>query len=100
MRLIDADAFLYQLEADRLLNWTDSEAEIQQQADWERFKNMVVDAPTVDVDAVVDGFATVCPSGGHHDYRMVAIAHNEVGDRINTYRCFKCGDEFDVKSVT
>ena len=43
---------------------------------------------------------SVCPSGGHHDYRMVAIGSDEVGDRVNTYRCSKCGDEFKVKFVT
>lgn len=100
MRSIDADVLLDQLEADQPLNWTDSDAEIQQQADWEWFKNMVINAPTVDVDTMVDNSNSVCPSGGRHDYRMVAIGHNEVCDRINTYRCFKCGDEFNVKFVT
>lgn len=100
MRLIDADALLDYLDDDPPMNWIDSEAEIQQQADWERFKNMVVNAPTVDVGIIVDGFNGVCPSRGHHDYRMVAIRHDEVGDRINTYRCSKCREEFDVKIVT
>ena len=43
---------------------------------------------------------SVCPSGGHHDYRMVAIGSDEVGDCVNTYRCSKCGEEFKVKFVT
>lgn len=100
MRLIDADALLDCLDDDPPMNWTNSEAEIQQQADWEQFKNMVVDAPTVDVDVMVNGFTAVCPSGGHHNYRMVAIGSDEVGDRINTYRCSKCGEEFEIKFVT
>lgn len=54
----------------------------------------------VEVDAIVDDFTRVRPAKGHHDWRMVAIRHDEVGDRINTYRCVKCGEEFDVKIVT
>ena len=100
MRLIDADALLDYLADDPPMNWTDSEAEIQQQADWEQFKGMINVQPTIEPDVIVDDFCRVCPAKGHHDWRMVAIRHDEVGDRINTYRCFKCGDEFDVKIVT
>jgi hypothetical protein len=100
MRLIDANLLLAQLEDDKPLNWTDSEEEIQEQVDWERFRGMVVNAPTVEEDIIVDGFTSTCPSGGHHDYRMVAIGSDEVGDRVNTYRCSKCGEEFNVKFVT
>lgn len=88
------------LDDDPPMNWTDSEAKIQQQADWEQFKHMVDNAPTIEPDAIVDDFSRVCPVKGHHDWRMVAIGHDEVGDRINTYRCSKCGEEFSVKFVT
>ena len=59
-----------------------------------------MDGGDSNVDAIVDCFASVCPSGGHHDYRMVAIGSDEVGDLVNTYRCSKCGEEFKVKFVT
>lgn len=100
MRLIDADALPDCLGDDPPMNWTDSEAEIQQQSDWEQFKHMVSNAPTIEPDAIVDDFSRKCPVKGHHDWRMVVIGHDEIGDRINTYRCSKCGEEFNVKFVT
>lgn len=99
-RLIDADALLDCIDNEPPINWTDSEAEIQQQSDWEQFKHMVDNAPTIELDAIVDDFSRVCQAKGHHDWRMVAIEHDEAGDRINTYRCLKCGEEFNVKFVT
>lgn len=54
MRLIDAEALLDALDDDPPYNWTDSDAEIQQQADWERFRGMVNAQPTAsDTDGVI-----------------------------------------------
>lgn len=85
MRLIDADALLDYLGND---------------SPWGQFKHMVDNMPTIEPDAIVDDFGRKCPVKGHHDWRMVAIGHNKVGDRIDTYRCSKCGEEFNVKFVT
>ena len=55
MRMIDADALLDQLEADQPLNWTGTDAEIQEQADWEQFRGMISVQPTVsNVEDVVE----------------------------------------------
>lgn len=47
MRYIDADKILKQIEPP--MNWTDSEAELQQQADYQIFENLIENAPTEDV---------------------------------------------------
>ena len=89
MRLIDADSTYLQDAIGR--NGFKTRDDI---------RALIDRAPTVNVDAIIDGFTSVCPSGCHHDYRMVAIGSDEVGDRVNTYRCSKCGEKFDVKFVT
>lgn len=45
--LISRKALLEELENDAPINWTDSDSEIQEEADWERFKRMVSEANTV-----------------------------------------------------
>lgn len=52
MRLIDADALMDELENEQPFNWTDSPGEIQEQADWERFKGMVSVANTIEAEPV------------------------------------------------
>ena len=55
MRLIDGDALLDYLDDDPPYNWTGSDSEIQQQADWEQFKGMINVQPTVaNVEDVVE----------------------------------------------
>lgn len=55
MRLIDAEALLDALDDDPPYNWTDSDAEIQQQVDWEQFRGMINVQPTVsNVEDVVE----------------------------------------------
>jgi hypothetical protein len=44
---IDREKLLEQITEP--MNWTDSEAELQEQADYQAFKNMVENAPTEDV---------------------------------------------------
>nr|DAO37103.1 MAG TPA: hypothetical protein [Caudoviricetes sp.] len=83
MRLIDADKLNARLNRNGTPYYTVPDIE---------------NAPTVDIKAMIDD-VLVCPSEGHHDYQMVAIGHDEVGDRVDIYRCSKCGEEFDVKFV-
>lgn len=47
MRIIDADALLDYLDEEQPENWTNSDAEIQQQIDWGTFKFMIDCQPTI-----------------------------------------------------
>ena len=49
MRYIDADKLLEFLEENPPYNWTDSEAERQEQLDYQAFKHLIESQPTVDV---------------------------------------------------
>ena len=51
-RYIDVDKVLQEL-GDEPLNWTDSEAEIQEQFDYKLFKSIIESQPTADVVEVV-----------------------------------------------
>ena len=100
MRLIDADALLDYLDDDPPMNWTDSEAEIQAQADWERFKNMVVNAPTIDPNSKTKqqrGFVDPCKDGKRHDWKKWAVSIDAELNTVTTYRCLKCGETFNIK---
>lgn len=53
-RLIDADALIEVIKESRPLNWTDSESELQEDADYNHFIEMVKEQPTAyDVEKVV-----------------------------------------------
>ena len=52
-RLIDADEFIVKLCQDQPMDCTGSDAEVQELHDWELFRNMVDNAPTVDAEIVV-----------------------------------------------
>lgn len=53
MRLIDGDELIVKLYQDQPMNWTGSDAEVQELNDWELFRNMVDNASTVDAVPVV-----------------------------------------------
>ena len=53
MRLIDVDELIDELYQDQPMNWTGSDAEIQECVDWELFRNMVINAPIIDAVPVV-----------------------------------------------
>lgn len=53
MRLIDGDELIVKLYQDQPMDWTGSDAEVQELNDWELFRNMVDNAPTVDAEIVV-----------------------------------------------
>ena len=53
-RLIDADALIEVIKESRPLNWTDSESELQEDADYNHFIEMVNAQPTAyDIENVV-----------------------------------------------
>lgn len=53
-RLIDADALIEVIKESRPLNWTDSESELQEDADYNHFIEMVNSQPTAyDIEKVV-----------------------------------------------
>ena len=49
MAYIDADKVLEELENNAPMNWTDGDAEIQEQRDYEAFKHLIESQPTADV---------------------------------------------------
>ena len=60
-RLIDADKLIVKLHQDQPMDWTGSDAEVQELNDWKLFRNMVDNAPTVDAVPVVR-----CKDCKHH----------------------------------
>lgn len=55
MRLIDADAVLDCLEENWPMNWTDTDAAIQEKSDFAWFEAMIDAAPTVhDIESLVE----------------------------------------------
>lgn len=52
---IERRALLNEIEEIRPLNWTDTEAEITEQADFDWFENLVKSQPTADVQEVRHG---------------------------------------------
>jgi hypothetical protein len=54
MRLVDADALIEVIKESRPLNWTDSDSELQEDADYNHFIEMVNAQPTAyDIEKVV-----------------------------------------------
>ena len=52
---IEREALLNEIEEKRPLNWTDTEAEITEQLDYDIFENLVKSQPTADVQEVRHG---------------------------------------------
>ena len=53
VRLIDGDELIVKLYQHQPMDWTGSDAEVQELNDWKLFRNMVDNSPTVDVVPVV-----------------------------------------------
>lgn len=53
MRLIDADELIVELYQDQPMDWTGSDAEVQEFIDWELFRGMVINFPAIDAVPVV-----------------------------------------------
>lgn len=50
---IERGALLNEIEEIRPMNWTDTEAEITEQLDYDIFENLVISHPTADVQEIV-----------------------------------------------
>ena len=85
-RLIDADKLIVKLYQDQPMDWTGSDAEVQEFIDWELFRNMVINAPTVDAVPVVrckdcKYFKTrLCENEDNHDDWFCADGERKDGD--------------------
>ena len=53
MRLIDVNKLIDYMQENRPLNWTDTDAEKQEQIDWEEFILLLEQQPTIDAVPVV-----------------------------------------------
>ena len=97
MRLIDADALMDELENEQPLNWTDSPGEIQEQADWERFKGMVSVANTIEAEPVRHGrwvhAKTYYESDECNCSLCGQLMTTKIGKRMNY--CPNCGAKMD-----
>ena len=98
MRLIDADAVLDWLDENWPTNWTDTDAEIQEESDFAWFEAMIDAQPTVsNVEDVVVAKWIDKPSGRYGRWQSWCSAcgkHNRIGG-IESYRhsprCPHCG---------
>lgn len=78
-RLIDADALMKELSDIQPYNWTESEAEIQEEADYSLFKSLINSAPTVQADR---------PHG-----EWIVNTDDSCGGI--TLTCSECGEQFN-----
>lgn len=85
MRLIDADSTYLQDAIGRNSFKTRDD-----------IRALIENAPTIDPDALEDE-ANKCVVGGYHEWVLSAIGSDGVGNKVNTYQCRKCGEEFKVK---
>ena len=53
MRLIDGDELIVKLYQHQPMDWTGSDAEVQELNDWKLFRNMVDNSPTADAVPIV-----------------------------------------------
>lgn len=96
---IEREALINDLEEARPLNWTDSEAELTEQADFELFENLVKSQSTADVQKVRHGKWEQC----FEDYRKqiegdkCSVCNFEhCGTSIrHYYYCPNCGAKMD-----
>ena len=82
-RLIDADKLIVKLHQDQPMDWTGSDAEVQELNDWKLFRNMVDNAPTVDAVPVVR-----CRDCKHWHKDTVFcgyMSYGEASERVNWY---------------
>ena len=75
MRLIDGDELIVKLYQDQPMDWTGSDAEVQELNDWELFRNMVNNTPTVDAEIVV--YCKDCRKFKTYGWRMVASGYDD-----------------------
>ena len=81
---IEREELLNAIEEIRPMNWTDTEAEITEQADFDWFENLVKSQPTADVQEVRHGKWI-------YDGSDIGWAN---------YKCSSCGECFVLESGT
>lgn len=102
---IERNALLNEIEEIRPLNWTDTEAEITEQIDYDAFENLVKSQPTADVQEVRHG-KNVTPFHPADEFicSECGIAFKEMSEYIiedDVYRefyfkfCPNCGAKMD-----
>ena len=82
-RPIDADKLIVELYQDQPMDWTGSDAEVQELNDWKLFRNMVDNAPTIDAVPVVR-----CKDCKHWHKDTVFcgyMSYDEASERVNWY---------------
>ena len=78
MRLIDADALLKDI-GEEPMNWTDTQAEVQEYVDWKRTVATINSAPTIEAEPVKHG-------------KWITIL---IGERPYCSTCYKTHDCFE-----
>ena len=91
-RLIDADALIEFIKESRPLNWTDSESELQEDADYNHFIEMVNAQPTAyDVEKVVTELV--------HDAEAIREFAGKLIDLVNEFPTVE-NDDGELRPMT
>ena len=94
-RYIDADVLLKEIQDNEPMNWTDSEAEIQEQFDYKQFKSLIENQPTADVVKVKHGEWTL-------EVHSFYVDNWDESIELCVYilaSCSNCGEEHKPKQV-
>lgn len=97
---IGREALLNDIEEIRPINWTDTEAEITEQADFDCFENLVKSQPTADVLKVRHG-KWIMEYLGNGEYRYkcshcsAKVGRSYVEDFGHKNFCHNCGTKMD-----
>ncbi len=88
---ISREAVLKIIEYAESMNWTDSEAEIQAETDYDFFREMIKAQPAVDVVEVKRGEWIELPSKGIGNTAECSICHDNVYGYNACKYCPNCG---------
>lgn len=97
---ISKKALIKQIDEEQPQNWTNSEAEVQEQIDWRYFRSLVATTPAADVVEVRRGKwidddlseGVICSLCGYVDYTF-NYNQNEWGSNY----CPNCGAKMDLE---
>lgn len=93
---IEREALLNEIKETRPLNWTDAEAEITEQADYDIFENLVKSQPIADVQEVRHGKWEEQLDGTHYCSHCGRDAtYNFDGKEVCGNVCTYCGTIMD-----
>jgi hypothetical protein len=93
---IERGALLNDIEEIRPVNWTDTEAEITEQADFDWFENLVKSQPTADVQEVRHGKWILSV---HSFYKDTYSEESELSVYI-TASCSECGEKHPNENIS